>query len=209
MPEASNRSNDRLTVADVLQQKRYSDPALIMAAADLFKDAKRGKNKHFNAASRYEMRAVITENSASLLGGLLTALLAVKAAGVMPENLPHFFFSPMTAVLISAASTGLVFFQAVNKYYQEARTHRDIGNQFNSETRSIEKLIAEYIDGIIDGQEFSNRLDVLNLEYSNINGQAETHPTKEADFKHALTQEGDGDALIIGMLLRGPKGASA
>jgi hypothetical protein len=207
MPATSNPSSDKLTVADVLQRP-YADPALIAHAVDLFKDAKRGKNKHFNAASRYEMRALFMENGATLLSGMLTALLAVKAVGAVPENFPHIFLSPWFAVLISMASTGLVMFQAVKKYYQEARTHRDIGNQFIFETRNIEKLISDYVSEIIDGKAFSSRLETLTSAYSKINEQAETHPTSDADFKHALMQEGEGDEHIIEMLLLGPKGKS-
>jgi hypothetical protein len=174
------------------------DKALLLQAVDLFKDAKRGKNKHFNAANRFQKRASLLENCVTLLSGVLSGVLAIKAVGV--ENIPHMLSSPWLAFLLSVTSTGLMAYQGVKKFHQEERAHRDIGNQFILIARNIEKLIAEYKDQVLTLKEFSTRLNVLMDSYATTIGQAETHSTNDSDFKHALTQEGEGDKHIIEML---------
>ena len=158
-------------------------PETLLALDKLRRNAHLGKHKHFSAADRsqrfhtyYGVPVVIIN---MLLGSVLFATLSIEITAYMK-------WVGAILALIAAGFSGM---QTFFNYQKTFEAHRRIGNQYLSIARNCERLIAEYIDNIIDLKGLSEEAKRINNDYSKINFDAEAFPTNSSDYREALEIE--------------------
>jgi len=85
--------------------------------------------------------------------------------------------------LFAALLGGIQTFFNFQKNYEG---HREMGNEYLSIARECERIIAQFFDGMLSLEALSDKVDVLNQLYADVNQRAEEYIVSDKHYKKAL-----------------------
>lgn len=167
---------------------------LLLELANLEVDSKIGKDRHFIAADRKNIRRI----ALGLFSVIGTAIIASKAIKDVFQAIPPIsgyealFIS--TISLLVGVSTAILGFLGLEKQVSQ---HRLVGNMYIEVSRKARRLINRLHEGeAVDT--VKKEFQTILAEYLNINKEGESCPTSKKDSIKSLSQNNSSRAKIKG-----------
>jgi hypothetical protein len=173
-----------------MERNRY----LLLELANLEVDSKIGKDRHFIAADRKNIRRI----ALGLFSVIGTAIIASKAIKDVFQAIPPIsgyealFIS--TISLLVGVSSAILGFLGLEKQVSQ---HRLVGNMYIEVSRKARRLINRLHEGeAVDT--VKKEFQTILAEYLNINKEGESCPTSKKDSIKSLSQNNSSRAKIKG-----------
>jgi hypothetical protein len=155
---------------------------LLLEIANLEVDSKIGKDRHFIAADRKNIRRIIL----GLFSVVGTAIIASKAIKEVFHSIPLLSgYEDLFISLISLSvgiSTAILGFLGLET---QVTQHRLVGNMYIDVSRKARRLINRLHEGE-DTEKVKEKFQEILTEYLSINKEGESCPTSKKDSKKSL-----------------------
>ena len=136
-----------------------------------------GKHKHFAAADRF--KAYDKWTSVSIM--LINLIIAIVHLVTINSEMAHWLIYGISGLSIIAVL--LAGFELRSDHSKKFEGHRRIGNKYLFIARECEKNIVFLRDGIKTTVEMGKLIDELNINYNEVNKEAQDYPTSKKDFE--------------------------
>ncbi len=157
---------------------------LLLEIANLEVDSKIGKDRHFIAADRKNIRRIIL----GLFSVVGTAIIASKAIKEVFQAIPLIagyeeLFISLISLLVGVSTAILGFLGLETQVTQ----HRLVGNMYIDVSRKARRLINRLHEGE-NTEKIKEEFQGTLTEYLNINKEGESCPTSKKDSRKSLSQ---------------------
>jgi hypothetical protein len=167
-------------------------PKTIVFLEQVIRNTRLNKHQHFNAGDRNLSCNNIFGSAGIIINVLLGSVLFVTVSSNLPEAAK---WTSGFMAMIAAVCGGI---QTFFNFQKRLEGHRRIANNYLELQRDCEKLLASYNDGIVDLNQVSKEVEVINKKYDIININAEVLPTGDKDYRKARQYEKDGAKMKRG-----------
>ncbi|MCJ8329713.1 MAG: SLATT domain-containing protein [Lentisphaeria bacterium] len=140
------------------------------------------KHKHFVASIRLRSLNVLFGVPIIIINIALGSLFFMLISEAVPDLAKWFgAFMAFLAAVLGGVQT---FFN----FQKKSAGHTSVANRYNEIQRETERMIAMYMDELINKERLVEELDKISASFNNVNLEAEEFPTSTKDYNQALVR---------------------